>query len=88
MRTVARVPVSQKEKKILGKILQTLLQAGPLPENSLFRYAQENIDEFCDSRTNIRARFPNLRVLEIRQIASKLQGQQTGLPFCFLPALH
>ena len=39
---------------------------GPLPENSLFRYTQENIDEFCDSRANIRARFPKLRVLEKR----------------------
>ena len=38
--------------------------AGPLPEDSPLRYTQENIDEFCDSRANIRTRFPNLRVLE------------------------
>ena len=38
--------------------------AGPLPEDSPLRYTQENIDEFCDSRANIRTRFPNLLVLE------------------------
>ena len=42
--------------------------AGPLPEDSHLRYTPENIDEFCDSRANIRTRFPNLPVLELSLI--------------------